>query len=114
MTHLSNFFISLFLISALDESKKIVDSMGGWCRAQIVDISRREEVYKAAEEIKNEYGNVSCISMTRFSFSRALIIPFSANTRAPLNVYVRVNTQTQMTRFDAGRCLHIEFELPKV
>lgn len=43
----------------LDESVKIVESLGGWCRGQIVDISRRQEVYKAAEEIKSKYGNVS-------------------------------------------------------
>ncbi|KAG5675254.1 hypothetical protein PVAND_005169 [Polypedilum vanderplanki] len=45
----------------LDESKKIVDSMGGWCRSQIVDISKRQEVYKAAEDIKNQYGNVTLL-----------------------------------------------------
>lgn len=45
----------------LDESVKIVESLGGWCRGQIVDISRRQEVYKAAEEIKSKYGNVSAI-----------------------------------------------------
>lgn len=33
--------------------------MGGWCRGQIVDISKREEVYKAAAEIKNNFGDVS-------------------------------------------------------
>lgn len=38
---------------------KIVESLGGWCRGQIVDISRREEVYKAAAEIKNNFGDVS-------------------------------------------------------
>lgn len=33
--------------------------MGGWCQTQIVDISKREEVYKAADEIRSKYGNVS-------------------------------------------------------
>lgn len=33
--------------------------MGGWCKTQIVDISRREEVYKAADEIRSKYGDVS-------------------------------------------------------
>jgi hypothetical protein len=33
--------------------------MGGWCRGQIVDISKREEVYKAAAAIKNNFGDVS-------------------------------------------------------
>jgi hypothetical protein len=35
--------------------------MGGWCKAQIVDISKREEVYKAAADIESKYGNVSRI-----------------------------------------------------
>lgn len=48
-----------FLLSGLDESVKMLESMGGWCRGQIVDISKREEVYKAAAEIKNNYGDVS-------------------------------------------------------
>ena len=50
-----------FFFTGLDESVKIVESMGGWCRGQIVDISRREEVYKAAAEIKNNFGDVSKI-----------------------------------------------------
>jgi hypothetical protein len=48
-----------YLFSGLDESVKIVESMGGWCRGQIVDISLRGEVYKAAAEIKNNFGDVS-------------------------------------------------------
>lgn len=48
-----------FFFAALDESVKIVESLGGWCRGQVVDISRREEVYKAAAEIKNNFGDVS-------------------------------------------------------
>jgi all-trans-retinol dehydrogenase (NAD+) len=49
-------------LTGLDESVKIIESLGGWCRGQIVDISRREEVYKAADEIKSKYGNVSAIN----------------------------------------------------
>lgn len=51
-----------FTSTALDETAKIIDSMGGWCRTQKVDISRREEVYAAAAEIKSKYGNVSAIN----------------------------------------------------
>jgi len=47
------------LIAGIDESVKILESMGGWCRGQLVDISKREEVYKAAAEIKNNFGDVS-------------------------------------------------------
>lgn len=45
----------------LDETIKIVESLGGWCRGQIVDISKREEVYKAAAEIKENFGNVTLL-----------------------------------------------------
>lgn len=53
-----------FIPAALDESVKIVESLGGWCRGQIVDISKREEVYKAAAEIKNNFGEVSYSTRT--------------------------------------------------
>lgn len=33
--------------------------MNGWCRGYIVDVSKREEVYKAAEDIKTNVGDVS-------------------------------------------------------
>lgn len=33
--------------------------MNGWCRGYIVDVSKREEVYKAAEDIKANVGDVS-------------------------------------------------------
>lgn len=41
--------------------------MGGWCRGQKVDISRREEVYKAAAEIKNNFGDVSWLWINELS-----------------------------------------------
>lgn len=52
-------FTRSFSHLGLDESVKIMQSMGGWCRGQKVDISKREDVYKAAAEIKNNYGDVS-------------------------------------------------------
>lgn len=51
--------INRLSFSGLNESVKILESMGGWCRGQIVDISKREEVYKAAADIKSNYGDVS-------------------------------------------------------
>ena len=45
--------------TGLDESVKIIESMNGWCRGYIVDVSKREEVYKAAEDIKANVGDVS-------------------------------------------------------
>lgn len=59
-------FVSFLLnYSGLDETCRLIDSMGGWCRTQLVDISNRHEVYKAAAEIKNNYGDVSW--MVQFS-----------------------------------------------
>lgn len=55
--------LTFFYSVALDESVKIVESLGGWCRGQIVDISRREEVYKAALDIKESFGEVSTLSV---------------------------------------------------
>lgn len=55
----SQWIIFILLHTGLDETIKIVESLGGWCRGQIVDISKRDEVYKAAAEIKNNFGDVS-------------------------------------------------------
>lgn len=45
----------------IDETVKQVKSLGGRCNGYIVDISKKEEVYKAAEVIRKEIGNVSNI-----------------------------------------------------
>lgn len=44
---------------AIDETCKIINSMGGYCKGYVVDISKKEEVYKMAEEIRNRIGDVS-------------------------------------------------------
>lgn len=38
-----------------------VKSIGGRCNGYVVDISKKEEVYAAAETIRQEIGNVSMI-----------------------------------------------------
>uniref|UniRef100_A0A1B0DM53 Uncharacterized protein n=1 Tax=Phlebotomus papatasi TaxID=29031 RepID=A0A1B0DM53_PHLPP len=43
----------------LDETTKLVQSIGGYCKSYVVDISKREEVYKAADQMRNEIGDVS-------------------------------------------------------
>lgn len=53
------------IISGLDETVKFIESMGGYCKGYVVDISKKEEVYKAAEEIKNNIGDVSILSNPR-------------------------------------------------
>lgn len=59
MRIINEIFRKFFLLLGLDETTKLVESMGGWCKSQIVDISNRHAVYKAAAEIKNNFGDVS-------------------------------------------------------
>lgn len=33
--------------------------MGGYCKGYVVDISKKDDVYAAAEEIRNRIGDVS-------------------------------------------------------
>lgn len=37
----------------------MLEELGGYCKGYVVDISKREEVYKAAEEVKQDVGDVS-------------------------------------------------------
>ena len=37
----------------------MVEECGGFCKGYVVDISKKEEVYKAAEVITHEIGDVS-------------------------------------------------------
>ncbi|XP_063701324.1 short-chain dehydrogenase/reductase family 16C member 6 [Culicoides brevitarsis] len=46
---------------AIDETCKIITSMGGYCKGYVVDISKREEVYKMADEIRNRIGDVTLL-----------------------------------------------------
>lgn len=48
-----------FFFAGLDETKKMIQSMGGKCHGYKVDISNKEEVYKAADTIRREIGDVS-------------------------------------------------------
>ncbi|XP_055541727.1 estradiol 17-beta-dehydrogenase 11 [Wyeomyia smithii] len=45
----------------IDETVKIVQSLGGFCKGYIVDISNREEVYKCADKVREEIGEVSLL-----------------------------------------------------
>ncbi|XP_055711106.1 estradiol 17-beta-dehydrogenase 11 isoform X1 [Phlebotomus papatasi] len=45
----------------LDETTKLVQSIGGYCKSYVVDISKREEVYKAADQMRNEIGDVTIL-----------------------------------------------------
>lgn len=54
----------LFYAAGLDETTKLVQSIGGYCKSYVVDISKREEVYKAADQMRNEIGDVSFSNST--------------------------------------------------
>lgn len=53
------FSFVLFVYLGIDETVKMVQEIGGFCKGYVVDISRKEEVYKAAEVIRHEVGDVS-------------------------------------------------------
>jgi hypothetical protein len=53
-------YVRVFLtFPGIDETVKIVESMGGFCKGYKIDISKKEEVYKAADEIRMSVGDVS-------------------------------------------------------
>lgn len=54
------------ILPGLKETSNILQAMGGEYKEQIVDISKKEEVYKAAEHIRQTMGDVSGIQ--NFSF----------------------------------------------
>lgn len=62
-------FNNLFFLylKGIDETVKQVKSLGGRCNGYVVDISKKEEVYKAAEVIRKEIGNVSSPKFKLFS-----------------------------------------------
>ncbi|XP_058986281.1 estradiol 17-beta-dehydrogenase 11-like [Musca domestica] len=45
----------------IDETVKMVQEAGGYCKGYVVDISRKEEVYKAAEVLRHEVGDISLL-----------------------------------------------------
>ncbi|XP_073826766.1 estradiol 17-beta-dehydrogenase 11 [Musca autumnalis] len=45
----------------IDETVKMVQESGGFCKGYVVDISRKEEVYKAAEVLRHEVGDISLL-----------------------------------------------------
>lgn len=39
----------------------MVEEFGGYCKGYVVDISKKEEVYRAAEVVRHEVGDVSSL-----------------------------------------------------
>ena len=48
-----------FISKGINETIEMVEECGGFCKGYVVDISKKEEVYKAAEVITHEIGDVS-------------------------------------------------------
>lgn len=55
---LTHFFLLLFWIG-IDETIELIRTNGGTCVGYKVDISKKEEVYKAADAIRRDVGDVS-------------------------------------------------------
>lgn len=53
--------ISFYSFTGIDETIDIVRNNGGTCLGYRVDISKKEEVYKAADVIRKDAGDVSNI-----------------------------------------------------
>lgn len=47
----------------------MVEECGGFCKGYVVDISKKEEVYQAAEVIRHEVGDVSIAITITIIFS---------------------------------------------
>lgn len=57
--------LSFFFFSGIDETVEMIRANGGTCVGYKVDISKKEEVYKAADAIRRDVGDVS-IQLTIF------------------------------------------------
>lgn len=49
----------MFIFSGIDETVKQVEAIGGKAKGYVVDISNKDAVYKAADTIRRELGDVS-------------------------------------------------------
>lgn len=45
----------------INETVSIVKALGGYCKGYVVDISKREQVYKAADVVRHEVGDVTLL-----------------------------------------------------
>lgn len=53
------FLLSLLFWLGIDETIELIRANGGTCVGYKVDISKKEEVYKAADAIRRDVGDVS-------------------------------------------------------
>lgn len=61
----------IILILGIDETVELVRANGGTCVGYKVDISKKEEVYKAADAIRRDVGDVSSVVLLYNVFSRS-------------------------------------------
>ena len=59
-------FVFHFISKGINETIEMVEECGGFCKGYVVDISKKEEVYKAAEVITHEIGDVSWLFLWLF------------------------------------------------
>jgi len=62
------------LLVGIAETVEIVEEAGGYCKGYVVDISKKEEVYKAADVIREEVGDVSTQRIYILTFNIYLFI----------------------------------------
>lgn len=62
-------FFSSSFSTGIDETVELIRSSGGTCVGYKVDISKKEEVYKAADAIRRDVGDVSIIFFGFKSFA---------------------------------------------
>lgn len=53
------YILYFFVVAGLEETKMMIKAMGCDCKCYIVDISNKDDVYKAADTIRREIGDVS-------------------------------------------------------
>uniref|UniRef100_A0A1A9WZU0 Uncharacterized protein n=1 Tax=Glossina brevipalpis TaxID=37001 RepID=A0A1A9WZU0_9MUSC len=47
--------------TGINKTVEMLNDLGGYCKGYVVDISKREEVYKAAEEVQRDVGDISVL-----------------------------------------------------
>uniref|UniRef100_A0A1A9ZPW5 Uncharacterized protein n=1 Tax=Glossina pallidipes TaxID=7398 RepID=A0A1A9ZPW5_GLOPL len=47
--------------AGINKTVQMLEELGGYCKGYVVDISKREEVYKAAEEVQQDVGDINLL-----------------------------------------------------
>uniref|UniRef100_A0A1B0B8X6 Short-chain dehydrogenase/reductase 3 n=1 Tax=Glossina palpalis gambiensis TaxID=67801 RepID=A0A1B0B8X6_9MUSC len=47
--------------AGINKTVQMLEELGGYCKGYVVDISKREEVYKAAEDVKRDVGDINLL-----------------------------------------------------